>query len=107
MIDMTDSEISKLAILLASDQDHFMALDRHAEYGMHALARMWLVGSITDGLWRASGNTALLTVTTLDVMLPEFSGELAALAKRMSGYLRARIAAYEAEIRKLQALKPH
>jgi hypothetical protein len=107
MIDMTDSEISKLAILLAADQDHFMGLDHQAEHGMHALARMWLVGAITDGLWRASGQTCLLAVTTLDVMLPEFDGELASLAKRMSGYLRARIAAYEAEIRKVQSMSRH
>jgi len=107
MIDMTDSEISKLALLLAEDQDQFMGRDRKAEHGMHALSRMWLVGAITDGLWRASGNTALLTATTLDVILPEFHGELAALAKRMSAYLRARIAAYEAEIRNLQSMSRH
>jgi len=107
MIDMTDSEMSKLALLLAESQDQFMASDHNAEFAMQALARMWLVGAITDGLWRASGNTALLTATTLDVILPVFDGELALLAKRMSAYLRARIAAYEAEIRKVQSMSRH
>lgn len=107
MIDMTDSEISKLAILLTADQDEFMGIDRGPDHVMHALARMWLVGSITDGLWRASGQTCLVTVTSLDVLMPEFSGELLALAKRMSAYLRARLAAYEAEIRSLQNLSRH
>jgi len=107
MIDMTDSEISKLAILLTADQDQFMGRDHKAEHCMHALARMWLVSAITDGLWRVSCQTCLLTVTTLDVLLSEFDGELAALAKRMSGYLRARIAAYEAEVRKIQSMSRH
>lgn len=107
MIDMTDAEMSKLALLLAESQDEFMGSDHNAEYGMHALARMWLVGAITDGLWRASGNSALLTVTTLNVIIPEFDGELAVLAKRMSAHIGGRIAAYEAEIRKLQGMSRH
>ena len=107
MIDMTDSEISKLAILLTADQDAFMGVDRGPDQVMHGLARMWLVTAITDGLWRASGMSAITTVTSLDLMLPEFSGELAVLAKRMSAYLRGRIAAYEAEIRKIQSKSRH
>jgi hypothetical protein len=107
MIDMTDSEMSKLALLLAEDQDEFMRIDRGSDRAMHALARMWLVGAITDGLWRASGNSALLTMTTLNAIQPEFDGELAALAKRMSAYISGRIAAYEAEIRKIQGMSRH
>jgi hypothetical protein len=107
MIDMTDSEMSKLAILLTANQDAFMQVDRGADQVMHGLARMWLVAAITDGLWRASGLSAVVTVTSLDLLLPEFDGELAALCKRMAGYLRGRIAAYEAEIRKVQGMSRH
>jgi hypothetical protein len=107
MIEMTDSEMSKLAILLTADQDEFMQVDRGADRVMHGLARMWLVAAIADGLWRASGRSAVITVTSLDVLIPEFDGELALLSKRMAAYLRGRIAAYEAEIRKVQSMSRH
>jgi hypothetical protein len=107
MIEMSEPEVKKLAMLLATDQDAFMQRERGEEQSHEALVRMWLTTAIRDGFWCVSAGSALLTATTLDVLMPVFNGETTVLAKRMSAYLRARIAAYEAEIRNIQGLSRH
>lgn len=109
MIDMTETEIHKLSLLLAEQQEAAVGTDHDAGYAPRAILRMWVICAMNEGFWRVSGNTALLTSTSLDILLSDmdFSGEVAVLARRMSAHLKGLIAEYEAEIRKLNSLSRH
>jgi len=108
MIDMSLDEMHTLALLLADEQDKAVTEDHKEQYAFQSAIRMWVIAAIEDGFWRVTGNTALLTGSSLDLLLLwGLDGEAAVLARRMSAHLKGLMAEYEAEMRKLQGMSRH
>lgn len=101
MILFSAEDLTQLHKQLTDEHEAFMHEDREGQFPQAAMMRMWLLAALGQDMWRVNANFALLTVTTLDLMLPELNDETDKLAKRFCAHIRRMLADYEKEMSKL------